>query len=102
LPANGKQGGSSYETGTPQKALGTGINIHDLQDVLRLGVSFDGTRNYLAGLGPDILLKQILRPSLADAFWGAANDEQKKLTNELRKAYLKQKLAPENKRHPHP
>ena len=34
----------------------------------------------------------ILRPSLANVFWGAANGPQKKLTQELRKAHLKQKL----------
>ncbi len=78
------------------------INVNDMQDVLRLGVNFSGTKNYLAALQPDILPKQILRPSLADTFWGAANDDQKKLTGEIRKAYLKKKLAPENKKKPHP
>ena len=66
-----------------------GIDVDDMQSVLRLGRSFSGTGNYLAKMSPDILLKQILRPSLADTFWGAANDDQKKLTTVLRKAFLK-------------
>ena len=79
-----------------------GVNINNIQDVLQLGVNFSGTKNYLATLQPDILPKVILRPSLADTFWGAATAKQKKLTTELRKAYLRRKLAPENKRKLHP
>ena len=79
-----------------------GMDIHDRQDILRLGVDFSGTKNYLAALQPDILPKRILRPSLADTFWGAANDKQIKLTTELRKAHLKQKLKPENRKPRHP
>jgi len=70
-----------------------GMDIHDMQDVLRLGVNFSGTKNYLAALQPDILPRKILCPSLADTFWGAANDDQIKLTAGLRKAHLKKKLA---------
>jgi len=81
---------------------GFGVDIHDIQEVLRLGVDFTGARNYLADLQPDVLPKQILRHSLADTFWSAANDEQRKLTTELRKAYLKKKLAPENRKPHHP
>ena len=80
----------------------SGLNIDNIQDVLQLGVNFSGTKNYLAQLQRDILPKQILRPSLANAFWGVANDKQKKLTTELRKVHLRQKLAPENKRKYHP
>lgn len=70
-----------------------GIDIYNIRDVLRLGVNFSGTKNYLAALQSDILPKQILRPSLADTFWGAANKDQRKLTAGLRKAHLKKKLA---------
>jgi hypothetical protein len=84
-----------FEIGPPQRA---GMNIHDAQDVLRLGVNFSGTKNYLAELQPDILPKKILRPSLADTFWDAANDGQRKLTAALRKAHLKQKLSQRHKK----
>jgi hypothetical protein len=70
-----------------------GMDINNIQDVLRLGFNFSGTKNYLAALQPDILPKKILRPSLADTFWGKANMTQRKLTGELRKAHLKKKLA---------
>ncbi len=73
-----------------------GMDVRDIQDVLRLGVNFSGTKNYLAALQPDILPKRILRPSLADTFWGAANDDQKKLTAEIRKVCLKKKLSSKN------
>ena len=82
--------------------LGQGINVDNIQDVLRLGVNFSGTANYLAQMQPDILLKKVLRPSLAHTFWGVANAKQKKLTTEIRKSGLRQKLAPENKRKYHP
>jgi len=78
-----------------------GMNIHNIQDVLRLGVNFSGTENYLAKLQPDILPKQILRPSLANTFWGAARHDQRKLTSQLRKAHLRKKLAPENRKKHH-
>jgi len=71
----------------------TGININNINDVIQLGVNFSGTGNYLAELPPDILPKKILRPSLADTFWGTANVGQRKLTTELRKAHLRKKLA---------
>jgi hypothetical protein len=79
-----------------------GIDVSNLQNVIALGRHFESTKNYLAALQPDVLPKQILLPSLADTFWGAANDEQRKLTKELRKTCLKQKLAPENRRVRHP
>ncbi len=71
----------------------TGFDITSPQSFLQLGRSFHSTAHYLAGLQPDILPKKILRPSLANTFWGAANDDQKKLTTEIRKAYLRKKLA---------
>jgi len=78
-----------------------GINLNNINDVLRLGANFSGTGNYLAELPPDILPKKILRPSLADTFWGASNVEQRVLTQRLRKAYLEKKLAPENRKKHH-
>jgi hypothetical protein len=78
-----------------------GMNVHDIRDVLRLGVNFSGTKNYLAALPPDILPRKILSPSLANNFWRAANARQEKLTTELRKACLKKKLAPENRKPRH-
>jgi hypothetical protein len=71
---------------------GGDIGIDNIQDVMPLGRGFSGTHNYLAALQPDILPKKILRPSLADTFWGAANDDQKKLAAEVRKFYLWSKL----------
>ena len=78
------------------------LDAGDMDSVLRLGVNFSGTVNYLAQLQPDILPRQILSPSLANTFWGSANPEQKKLTTEIRKVNLREKLAPENKRKLHP
>ncbi len=72
-----------------------GFNIHDKQDVLRLGRHFSGAGNYLAGMKSDILQRRILNPSLARSFWGAANDNQKKLTSALHCAFLKATYAPE-------
>jgi len=79
-----------------------GINIDNIQDVLRLGVNFSGTKNYLAAMQPDILPKRILRPWLAGTFWGTANSNQRKLTAAIRKASLKKKLVPENRKPRHP
>ncbi len=73
--------------------LGDGINTANIQDVLRLGKGFSGTHNYLVALPPDTLPKKILRPSLANIFWGAADNDQKKLTAEIRKAFLRRKLT---------
>ena len=92
----------NFEFKSADSYEGFGMDIHDRQDVLRLGESFSGTQNYLTALQPDILPKQILRPSLANTFWGVANSEQIKLTTDLRKAYLKKKLAPENRKPRHP
>ncbi len=89
------------------------ISIRNIEDIMPLGVNFSGTKNYLAALQPDVLPKIILNPSLADTFWGAANDEQKKLIKDVRKEYLKRKLGAERidgklvatkhaKRHPWP
>jgi len=84
------------------KFTGENININNVQDVVRMGRFFSGAKNYLAALQPDILPKKILRPSLANTFWGAASSDQRKLTNDIRKAELKKKLTPENKRKHHP
>jgi hypothetical protein len=75
---------------------GEGLDLTHIESIISLGRDFSGTGNYLAEMHrkhPDFLVKQILRPSLADTFWGVANDEQRKLTTELRKAYLRKKLA---------
>jgi len=72
--------------------LGTGIDIANIENVIRLGEGFSG-KNYLAKLPRDMLPKKILRPSLAMSFYGAANDDQKKLTAELRKCALRKKLS---------
>ena len=79
-----------------------GIDIRDMQDVLRLGVTFFGAKNYLAALQPDFLPKKVLRQELANKFWGAAGKKAQKLTQDLRKAELKKKLAPENRKARHP
>ena len=49
----------------PQSVFFTGrsININNIQDVVRMGRFFSGTKNYLAALQPDILPKKILCPS---------------------------------------
>lgn len=73
--------------------LGGTIGIDNLQDVRRLGVSFSGGSNYLAALPSDILVKRILRPSLADTFWGAADAKEMKRTAALRKYDLREKLG---------
>ena len=81
---------------------GPGINIHNLQDVMQLGRRFSGVRNYLTQLGPDTLPKLVLSPALADSFYDSATAEQKKLTTRLRKADLRKRLSPKNKREYHP
>lgn len=78
------------------------INIDNVQDIIPLGASFNGTRNYLASMQPDQLPKYVLRPSMADQFWEAASDDQKKLTLELRKAALRYKRDHKQPRHPWP
>jgi hypothetical protein len=72
---------------------GPGVDLTCMDEVMKYGRGFSNPGNYLAGLQPDILLKKILRPSLADIFWGASNDDQRKLTTEKRKAHLRKKLA---------
>ena len=79
-----------------------GINIDNIQDVLQLGANFSGTKNYLAEMQPDILPKHILRPALANTFWGVAGTRQRRLTTELLKANLRKRLKPENRKKPHP
>ncbi len=71
-----------------------GFNIHDRQDVLRLGRSFSGANNYLAHMPSDVLQRRILNPSLARSFWGAANDNQRKLTAALHREFLKATYTP--------
>ncbi|MDE2336338.1 MAG: hypothetical protein KGL10_03410 [Alphaproteobacteria bacterium] len=73
----------------------SGFDTSDRQDVLRLGVNFSGTRNYLADLPPEVLPRRILSPSLARTFWGAANNNQRKLTTALERAYMEDIFAPE-------
>jgi hypothetical protein len=77
----------------PLGALGSGMDIDNIESVLHLGKGFTGAKNYLAALPREVLPKKILVPSLANTFWGAANDAQRKLTAELRKARLRKKLA---------
>lgn len=84
-----------FEAAVPQAR---GINLDNLQDILRLGVNFAGNKNYLAKLQPDFLPKILLRPSLADTFWGFAKPEQIKLTSDLRKEHLKERLAQRKKK----
>jgi hypothetical protein len=69
-----------------------GIDTAHISNVLKLGESFSGQGNYLEGLPRELLFKQILAPSLAGTFYGAANDSQKQLTADIRKAYLRKKL----------
>ena len=97
---DGKLPARNFEFDPPEPNV-RGFDIHDRQDVLRLGANFSGIKNYLATLEPKILPKQILRPSLANTFWGSASPAQRKLTTELRKAYLKKKLSPENRKPRH-
>lgn len=84
------------------RARGTGVDIGNIKDVLRLGVNFAGTKNYLAGLPPDILPKKLLSPALANTFWGAATAEQRAVTTALRKSYLKIRNNMSKDRKPHP
>lgn len=84
--------------------IGSGINIDNVKDVLRLGENFSGTENYLAKLDkvqPDLLPGKILNRLLADTFWGAANDNQKKLVAEIGQAYLRTKTGGKNAPKPH-
>lgn len=83
----------NFEFSIPATENNSGLNIHDIQDVLRLGMNFSSTKNYIAEMPREFLLKSILKPSLANTFWGKASPSQSKLTTELRKASLQQKLA---------
>ena len=94
---DGRLPARNFEFNPPEPSQ-KGFDIHDRQAVLRVGVNFSGTKNYLAALGPKVLPKEILRPSLANTFWGTASADQRKLTTELRKAHLKKKLIPENRK----
>jgi hypothetical protein len=88
---------------SPVPPLGNGINIDSVKDVLRLGENFSGTKNYLAELDklqPDLLPKKILDRSLANTFWGAANDNQKKLVAEIGQAYARAQANRKNIRKP--
>nr|AIA18612.1 hypothetical protein [uncultured bacterium] len=95
-PAKGRPPKAGWELKERLRPLGTGVDTNHIEDVLKLGQSFSGTENYLAQLPKEVLLKQILAPSLADTFYGAANDDQKKLTADIRKAHLQKKLKPGN------
>ena len=79
-----------------------GVDLRNMQDVLRLGVTFSGGKNYLAALQPDFLPRKVLRPELANTFWDAAGKKAQKLTQDLRKAGLKKKFTVENGRKHHP
>jgi hypothetical protein len=88
---------AQLETGAPAtgdefnaaaEPLGEGVDITNMNDVAKLGATFLGAANYMADLPPKTL-SDLLRPELADTFWGAANDEERKKTAQLQKAYLK-------------
>lgn len=81
----------------PEDTQAAGIDISSYKTVLQLGQGFDG-KNYLAGLPHEVFAKRILRPSLAGTFYGAANDQQRKLVTDIRKSELKQKMAQEQER----
>lgn len=79
------------------------VDIFNPQDVLRLGTGFnENGNNYLTDMPRDFFVKEVLNPSLADTFWGAASPEQRKLTTELRKEGIRRKLAQPKARHPWP
>ncbi len=69
------------------------INIANANDVMSLGKGFSSDQNYLKRLPRDMLVKDILPASMANTFWGAAYKDQVELTTDIRKAYLRQKLA---------
>ena len=89
-----------YELNADRKGLGAGMDLSDLNSVMKLGGGFFGGKNYLAQLPKETLLKKILSPSLSKTFYGAANDDQRKLTSDLRKAYLRKKLVSRRSRNP--
>jgi hypothetical protein len=69
-------------------ALGPGLDLSNSQNILKLGKTFSG-RNYLARLPHEVLSKKIMSPTLANSFYEAANDDQRKLTAALRKQELR-------------
>lgn len=71
----------------------TKLGITGIKDVLPLGQDFSGSGNYLAGIPSETWLKRILRPALAYTFWGAANDNQRKMAVEVRKENARARVA---------
>lgn len=90
-----------YEFSSVMK-LPTRLDIRHVQDVMPLGASFTGGYNYFSSLDPDALVKIVIRPSLANTFWGAADDKQCKMTAHLRKADLVRNRRGRLPRHPWP
>lgn len=81
-----------YEFRSNKGAGKKGIEIATLAQVRALGKSFNGV-NYLNRMRNDTLLRKMLNPSLAMTFFGAANNDQKKLMNDVRKTHLRWKKA---------
>ncbi len=67
-----------------------GIDITDPQRLAMLGKTFAGG-SYFKQLPRDFLSREAVRPSLALTFYNAANGNQKKLTQAIRKESLKEK-----------
>jgi hypothetical protein len=94
-PVNSIKNGTAtdWEIPGPPQMKSAGIDIAHLEGVLQLGKSFSG-QNYLAKLPTEVLTKKVLSPWLAQSFYGAANDDQKKLTTAIRKCELRRKFFP--------
>ena len=90
---------------TADNTVGNAREIHfalleiSVHEVGRFADDHAFTGEHLAQLPSEVLLKEILRPSLADTFWGAAAKVQRELTLALHKAVLRQKIANPPKRH---
>jgi hypothetical protein len=69
----------------------TGLDISSAEDLCRLGKGFNGG-NYFPAIARDFLQKKVLSSSLALSFYGAANDNQRKLVTEIRKKQIRLKL----------
>lgn len=97
VPASKSPPGNNFSQGDSLKTLyplGAGVDVSDIENVLKLGKGFAGEKSYLAALPKEVLLKNVLAPSIADTFYGAASDNQRKLTADIRKAYLRKTLKP--------
>lgn len=78
------------------------LDIFSIDSILPLGKGFGDEPNYLTAIPRDTWMKEILNPSLANAFWGAATQEQQRLTADLHKAYVREKFSPRWKKAHHP